>query len=185
MAQSGSRPGIAAAIEGHFAAAWFAWAMAIVVPRLPTELLQLGTGLGSLMAIVSIVLAARSPAESTPMGDRAVRRRHGILVGLEFALLGAGAAWRSAVSGGGYRCGYAPAWACISYRCPRVPGERSLVILGVLITGVALAALVTGLTSAVAPGTITGADAGLCLLAAAAITLIDKRLYTGLPPGAR
>ncbi len=58
-------------------------------------------------------------------------------------------------------------------------------ILGVLITAVALAALVTGLTSAVAPSTITGADAGLCLLAAAAITLIDKRLYTGLPPGAR
>jgi hypothetical protein len=54
-----------------------------------------------------------------------------------------------------------------------------------LITAVALAALVTGLTSAVAPGTITGAGAGRCLLAPAAITLIDKRLYTGLPTGTR
>ena len=45
----------------------------------------------------------------------------------------------------------------------------------------ALAALVTGLTSAVAPGTITGAGAGLCLLVFAAITLIARRLYTGQP----
>ncbi len=160
--------------------------MAIVVPRLPTELLQLGTGLGSLVAIVSIVLAARSPAESTPMGTGPSGDSMGSWSALSLRCSGlVRPSWRSAVSGGGYRRGYAPAWACISYRCPRVLGERSLVILGVLITAVALAALVTGLTSAVAPGTITGADAGLCLLAAAAITLIDKRLYTGLPPGAR
>ncbi len=97
--------------------------MAIVVPRLPTELLQLGTGLGSLMAIVSIVLAARSPAESTPMGDRAVRRRHGILVGLEFALLGAGAAVL-AISGLGR---WIPVWVCAGvgvHFIPLSPGAR-------------------------------------------------------------
>ena len=37
----------------------------------------------------------------------------------------------------------------------RMLGDQVLVILGVLITAVALAALVIGLTSAVAPGTIT------------------------------
>ncbi|MGH3257981.1 MAG: hypothetical protein ACRDOU_21745 [Streptosporangiaceae bacterium] len=64
-------------------------------------------------------------------------------------------------------------------------GDRFLLILGVLITAVALAALVTGLTSAVAPGTVTGSGAGLCLLVSAALTLIVKRFYTGLPPGTR
>jgi hypothetical protein len=65
----------------------------------------------------------------------------------------------------------------------RVLGDQFLVILGVLITAVALAALVIGLTSAVAPGTITGAGAGLCLLITAAITLIARWFYTGQLPG--
>lgn len=67
----------------------------------------------------------------------------------------------------------------------RVLGERSLLIFGVLITAVAATALLVGLTSAVAPSTITGAGAGLCLLVSAAITLILKGLYTRPPAGTR
>jgi hypothetical protein len=182
VAQSGRGRGIAAAIEGYFAAAWFGWAMAAAVPRL-TQLLQIGIGLGALIAIAGIVLAVRSPAESTPMRDPAVRRRYWIVVGLEFALLGAGAAVL-AISG---LAQWAPVWICAGVGVHFIPlsrvlGDRFLVILGALITAVAVAALVVGLTSAVAPSTVTGAGAGLCLLITAAITLIAKRFYTGLPP---
>ena len=45
--------------------------MASAVPGLLMLLLQIGIGLGILAAIAGIVLAVRSPAESTPMRDRA------------------------------------------------------------------------------------------------------------------
>jgi hypothetical protein len=180
VTESGRARGIAAAIEGYFAAAWFGWAMASAGPPLLTLVLQIGIGLAILVVIAGIVLAVRSPAQSTPMRDRTVRRRYGIVVGLEFALLGAGAA-ALAISG---LAKWIPVWICTGVGIHFIPlsrvlGERSLVILGVLISAVALAALITGLTSAVAPGTVTGAGAGLCLLVSAAITLIARRLYTG------
>ena len=134
--------------------------MASAVPRLLTLVLQIGIGLGILVAIAGIVLAVRSPAQSTPMRDRAVRRRYGIVVGLEFALLGVGAAVL-AISG---LAEWIPVLICAGVGIHFIPlsrvlGDRSLVILGVLISAVALAALITGLTSAVAPGTVTGAGA--------------------------
>src|ERR1039458_7297801 len=59
-----------------------------------------------LSVILGIVLAVRSRGQGTPMRDRAVRRRYGILVGLEFAVLGAGAA-TLAISGLGK---WIPVW---------------------------------------------------------------------------
>jgi hypothetical protein len=50
-------------------------------------------------------------------------------------------------------------------------GNPSLRPLGVLLVGVAVAALVVGLASAVAPSTVTGLGAGLCLLAFGLATL--------------
>jgi hypothetical protein len=44
--------------------------------------------------------------------------------------------------------------------------------LGVLLVTVAAAALVVGLASAVAPSTVTGPGAGLCLLAFGVVTLM-------------
>jgi dipeptide/tripeptide permease len=52
------------------------------------------------------------------------------------------------------------------------PQNPRLRPLGVLLIAVAAAALVTGLTSAVAPSTVTGAGAGLCLLAFGFATLL-------------
>jgi hypothetical protein len=184
--QSDRTRGIAAVIEGYFAVAWFGWAMAAVGSGLLSHLLQVGLGLGVLTVIVGIVLAVRSRGQGTPMRDRAVRRRYGILVGLEFALLGAGAA-ALAISGLGK---WIPVWICAGVGIHFIPlsrvlGERSLLIFGVLITAVAAAALVVGLTSAVAPSTITGTGAGLCLLVTAAITLILKSLYTRRPADTR
>jgi len=47
--------------------------------------------------------------------------------------------------------------------------------LRALLIAVAAAALVTGLASAVAPSTVTGAGAGLCLLAFGLATLLAGR----------
>lgn len=90
------------------------------------------------------------------MRDRAVRRRYGIVVGLEFALLGAGAA----VLAIGGLAKWIPVWICADVGIHFIPlsrvlGEPSLVILGVLLSAVALAALITGLISAVAPQSTT------------------------------
>ena len=49
--------------------------------------------------------------------------------------------------------------------------NRSLRLLGVLLIAVAAAALATGLASGTAPSTVTGAGAGLCLLAFGLATL--------------
>lgn len=184
--QSGRTRGSAAVIEGYFAVAWFGWAMAAAGSALLSYLLQIGLGLGVLTAIRGIVPAVRSRGQRTPMRDRAVRRQYGILVGVEFALLVAGAA-ALAISGLGK---WIPVWTCagvgIHFIPPsRVLGERSLLIFGVLITAVAAAALAASLISAVASGTITGAGAGLCLLVSAAITLILNSLYTWRPADTR
>jgi len=50
--------------------------------------------------------------------------------------------------------------------------NRSLRLLGVLLIAVAAAALATGLASGTAPSTVTGAGAGLCLLAFGLATVL-------------
>jgi len=50
--------------------------------------------------------------------------------------------------------------------------NRSLRLLGVLLIAVAAAALAAGLASGTAPSTVTGAGAGLCLLAFGLATLL-------------
>ena len=64
-----------------------------------------------------------------------------------------------------------PSWLVV----PLALANRSLRLLGVLLIGVAAAALATGLASATAPSTITGAGAGLCLLAFGLATLLTAR----------
>ena len=97
------------------------------------------------------MLTTRSAGRLRVMADPVVRRRYSITVGLEFGLLGAGAA-----------------------------------VLGTTgqdrwIPGVAAAALATGLASATAPSTVTGAGAGLCLLAFGLVTLLAGRPLYGDP----
>ena len=91
------------------------------------------------------------------MADPAVRRRYSIIVGLEFGLLGAGAA----VLGATGQQRWIPAWICAGVGVHFFPlastlANRSLRLLGVLLIAVAAAALATGLASATAPSTVTG-----------------------------
>jgi hypothetical protein len=107
---------------------------------------------------------------------------YGIIVGLEFGLLGAGAAALGATG----LSQWIPVWVCFGVGVHFFPlastlQNPTLRPLGVLLIAVAAAALVTGLTSAVAPSTVTGAGAGLCLLAFGFATLLAGR-HAPSPP---
>ena len=106
------------------------------------------------------------------MSDPAVRRRYSIIVGLEFGLLGAGAALLGLTG----QDQWVPVWICFGVGAHFFPlasalDNPSLRPLGLLLAAVAIAALITGLASTVAPSTITGLGAGLCLLAFGLATL--------------
>jgi len=101
-----------------------------------------------------------------------VRRRYSVIVGLEFGLLGAGAAVLGVT--GHYQ--WVAVWICFGVAVHFFPlasalDNPSLRPLGVLLMVVAVAALITGLASSVAPSTITGVGAGLCLFGFGLATL--------------
>jgi hypothetical protein len=103
-------------------------------------------------------VTTRSAGRLRVMADPVARRRYSLIVGVEFGLLGAGAAVLAAT--GQYR--WIAVWICFGVGVHFFPlastlDNRSLRLLGVL--------LAAGLASAAAPSTVTGAGAGLCLLA--------------------
>jgi hypothetical protein len=51
-----------------------------------------GAGLAALLAVAGIASTRRSAGRLPAVSDPVVRRRYGVIVGLEFGLLGAGAA---------------------------------------------------------------------------------------------
>jgi hypothetical protein len=160
------------AVEGFFAFVWFGWGQAaapswLVIP------LAVGTALGASLAVIGVVLTRRSSGPLPAMADRAVRRRYSVIVGLEFGLLGAGAAVLGAT--GLYQ--WVPVWICFGVGVHFFPPAATLQNptlrpLGVLLVAVAAAALVVGLVTAVAPSTVTGLGAGLCLLTFGLATLL-------------
>ena len=160
------------AVDGFFAFVWFGWGQAaapswLVIP------LAVGTALGALLAAIGVVAARRSTGPLPAMSDPAIRRRYSVIVGLEFGLLGAGAAVLGAT--GHYQ--WVPVWVCFGVGMHFFPlastlQNPSLRPLGVLLAAVAAVALVVGLASAVPPSTVTGVGAGLCLLAFGLATLL-------------
>jgi hypothetical protein len=172
---AGRDRGVTVAIEGFFAFAWFGWGQAaapswLVVP------LAVGDGLAVLLAVAGVVMTIRSAGRLRVMADPAVRRRYSITVGLEFGLLGVGAA----VLGATGHDRWIPVWICAGVGVHFFPlastlGNRSLRLLGVLLVAVAAAALAAGLATGTAPSTVTGAGAGLCLLAFGLATLLSGR----------
>jgi hypothetical protein len=172
---AGRSRGVTVAVEGFFAFVWFGWGQAdapswLVIP------LAVGTVLGALLAVAGVVVAWRSAGPLPAASDPAVRRRYGIIVGLEFGLIGAGAAVLGAT--GLYQ--WIPVWVCFGVGAHFFPlastlQNPTLRPLGGLLIAVAAAALVAGLASAVAPSTVTGAGAGLCLLAFGFATLLAGR----------
>ncbi len=160
------------AVDGFFAFVWFGWGQAaapswLVIP------LAVGAVLGALLAVIGVAAARRSTGPLPAMSDPAVRRRYSVIVGLEFGLLGAGAAVLGIT--GHYQ--WVPVWICSGVGVHFFPlasalQNPTLRPLGVLLVAVAAVALVVGLASAVAPSTVTGLGAGLCLLAFGLATLL-------------
>ena len=169
---TGRSRGVTVAVDGFFAFVWFGWGQAaapswLVIP------LAVGTALGALLAATGVVVTKRSTGPLPAASDLAVRRRYSIIVGLEFGLLGVGAAVLGAT--GHYQ--WIPVWICFGVGVHFFPlastlQNPTLRPLGALLVAVAAVALVAGLATAVAPSTVTGAGAGLCLLASGLATLL-------------
>ena len=168
---AGRDRGVTVAVEGFFAFVWFGWGQA-AAPSWLVAPLAVGAGLAVLVTVTGVVVAKRSAGRLRVMADPMARRQYSIIVGLEFGLLGAGAAVLGAT--GQYR--WIPVWICAGVGVHFFPlawtlDNRSLRLLGVLLGAVAAAALAAGLASATVPSTVTGAGAGLCLLAFGLATL--------------
>ena len=106
------------------------------------------------------------------MRDPAVRRRYNRIVGVEFALAGAGAA----ILGVTGLADWIAVWVCAvvgAHFLPlaRVFGDPVLVALGAALMAVAAAALVVGLATTTAPTTVAGPATGACLVVAGVVTL--------------
>jgi hypothetical protein len=171
---AGRSRGVTVAVDGFFAFVWFGWGQAappswLVIP------LAVGTALGALLAVTGVVVTGRSAGPLPVMSNPAVRRRYSIIVGLEFGLLSAGAAALGATG----HDQWIPVWICFGVGVHFFPlastlQNPTLRPLGVLLVAVAAAALVVGLASDVAPSTVTGLGAGLCLLAFGLATLLIR-----------
>lgn len=167
--------GITVAIEGFFAMAWFGWGQSSAPAPLAAALWA-GLGLAALLTIAGVVLTSRATGRPHLMTNRAARRRYGIIVGLEFSLLGAGAAALGVT--GQYR--WVPVLICFGvglHFFPLAPvlENPTLRPLGALLILVAAVAAVTGVLSSVMLSLIAGPGAGLCLLVFGIATAISGR----------
>ena len=144
---AGRDRGVTVVVEGFFAFVWFGWGQA-APPSWLVAPLAVGDGLAVLLTVAGVVLTTRSAGPLRVMADPAVRRRYSIIVGLEFGLLGAGAA----VLGATGQARWIPVWICAGVGVHFFPlastlANRSLRLLGVLLIGVATAALASGLAT--------------------------------------
>jgi hypothetical protein len=162
---------ITAVILGLFGSAWFGWAHAGVSTAGDVSL-DVGSALAVAVAVAAVVTAFRVPRERAAMTEPADRRRYGITVGIEFALIAVGAA---GLGSSGH-----PRWIAVwvlavvgAHFIPLAPPlhNRALYPLGVLACAVAVAALVVGLVSTVDPTGIAGTGGGVLLAGCAAYDL--------------
>jgi hypothetical protein len=141
-----------------------------------------GQPAGLVVAAVGAFVGFRSPASTAAIHDRAAGRRYGVIVAIEFGLAGLGAGILGAIG----QAVYVPVWVCAVVGVQLLPlapllRDRRLVALGVLITIVAVMALVAGLTHTVSPSTVTGVGAGLLLLTFAIAELAGALRQGGGP----
>jgi hypothetical protein len=158
-----------ALIFGFFASVWFGWAQERPPPPGWRPLLIAGAVASLVVAVVGGLLAWRNWSGVSALGEPGSMRRYGIIVGVEFGLAAAGAI---AVALWGRREYVAP-WVCLVVGVhfgPLAPvlNNPSLVVLGVVLTGVAVAAVVVARRTGLASSAITGAGAGVALLGYAA-----------------
>lgn len=167
---------------GFFGVAWFGWGQSAAPDGL-RPWLAAGSVLAALAAAGGFGVSARNRSQPSRMSDRAALRRYGIIVGIEFGVTGLG----SAVLAITEAQAYIPAFVCAVVGVHLVPlapvlADRLLVPLGTALCAVAVLALVLGLTSGVAPSTVTGIGAGGLLTGYALGSLIAALAWQS--PGA-
>ena len=170
--QSRRDGGITALVEGFFASAWFGWGHADP-PAWLDPWLTAGSIVALLVAIAGAVVGFTSPASTAALSNREAGRRYGIIVGIEFGLAGVGAALLGILG----QADYIPVWVCAVvgvhfWPLATVLRDRNLIPLGVLVTATAIVALIVGLSTDVAPSTVTGVGAGLSLTVFGVVALI-------------
>ena len=174
-ARSRRDSGLTALILGFFAMAWFGWGQAGASGALSAAL-AVGSAASLVVALLGALRAFRRPRTEGALHDPAAGRRYGILVGIEFALSGLGAG----VLGATGRAASIPVWVCAVvglhfFPLAAVLGDPALRWLGAALTAVAVAALLAGLFTGVPPSSVTGAGAGVALLAYATLALPGAR----------
>ncbi len=174
---------VTGAILGVAGMAWFGWGQAAAPAG---WLLPLRTGSVAclLVAIGSVVTARRARPAASAMQDPLVRRRYLTIVGIEVALIVAGAA----VFGPSGHPAYLAPWILFVVGAHFIPLARvfatsGLIAPGVLLMLIAAAAAITGAAGAVAPSTVAGGGGGLVCGAQALMCLIRARSQTAAPAG--
>ena len=118
---NGRTRGIAALLEGYFAAMWFGWAQADL-PLWLVAPLTVASVLAACIAVAAVVVAIRAHGQHTPMRNPTVRRTYLIIVGVEFAALGAGAGLLAATGLSRWIC----VWVCAGVGLHFLPLSRAL-----------------------------------------------------------
>jgi hypothetical protein len=166
--------GAAAMVEGFFAIMWFSWGQGSAPAWLNVPVL-IGTVAGIVAVVAGLVVTLRSTSHDAAMRDAAVRRRYNIIVGLEFAILAAGAALLGATGLTRWIIVWAGAVVGVHF-VPLASVFRGLhlVPIGCLIVAVAVASLIVGTATSGAPGAVAGLGTAVCLLAAAFVHLSTR-----------
>lgn len=173
-ALTADRPALAraAAIEGLAAALWLSWGPADPPSWLAGSTLVLAVA-GLAVAAAGLALGYRTRGETTAMRSEPVRRGYAQVVAAEFAALAVVGVVLGATVGGDW----AAVWVCAVVGVHFLPLARvlpglALPLVGCAVTAVAIAALVVGLTTGVAPTAVTGPGTGSVLVVAAVASLV-------------
>jgi Co/Zn/Cd efflux system component len=164
--------GLAALIEGVFAALWFTWGQGSAPSRLARPIF-IASVVSLLVAAAGLVMIVRSRREATALEDDEARHRYNVIVGLELGALVAGAALFGVLG----LTRWIAAWVCLVVGAHFIPLANvfrglHLVLTGSVIIAVGAATVVVGWTTSEAPSTIAGLGTGTCLLIAAIATLL-------------
>ncbi|QIS23713.1 hypothetical protein [Nocardia terpenica] len=169
--------GITAVIFGFFSLGWFGWGRD-APPGWLRLWLDIGTVLAAVVGIAGAAVCFRHRAADVPAGDPAARRRYGIIVGVEFGVAAALAVVLG-VSGNSVFIPVAIAAVVGVHFHPLAaplddPGLQPLSLLTCM---VAIAGLLTGLTTTVAPSAVVGPGVGILLTGYGALSLVRPARY--------
>lgn len=169
--------GLTVLILGLFSAAWSSW-----TPEASGALavaLRITSVAAVVVAIVGGLRAVAAPSSGGVLGDSPTSRRYGRLVGVEVSVGGAGTVVLVAVGA----AAFVPVWICAVvgvHFFPLAAVLRAPLMrwLGAATTTVAIAGLIVGVATGVAPSTVTGTGVGALLLGYSILVLVgaDHRL---------